>query len=173
MVICTVTGLAVWVIACFVTAYQKLSRAPCTCWVPTAVLSLITLVTSQSTYYPQYTPNTAVDAGVWQLQLLYGQWSGNFNNIVSFPVGKQEYAHRYCQLSGDAGPLVVEFLQPIDLVADSLFLDTADGNNYWAATTSFTINLSPRSQADQDRLGVSMEQPATLSNRVRWLLILK
>ena len=88
MVIRTVTGLALWLIAC-----QKLSRTLCTRWVPTAVIPLITLVTSQSTYYPQYAPNTAVDAGVWQLQLLYGQWSGSFNNIVSFPVGKQGYAY--------------------------------------------------------------------------------
>ena len=159
MVIRTVTSLALWLIAC-----QKLSRTPCTSWVPTAVIPLITLVTSQSTYYPQYAPNTAVDADVWQLQLLYGQWSGTFNNVVSFPVGKQGHAHSYCQVIRDAGPLVVGFLQSRDSCADSLFLDTANGYNYWAATTSFTINLSPRSQADQDRLGVSMVQRFTMSN---------
>lgn len=36
---------------------------------------------------------------------------------------------------------------------DSLFLDSVDNRNYWAATSDFSLQFQPRSTIEQDRIG--------------------
>ena len=41
----------------------------------------------QSSYNTLYAPVTVVTSSTLQIQLQYGNWSGNFSNAISFPTG--------------------------------------------------------------------------------------